>query len=202
MFNVKKMYEEEMMSFTCEIESLTDIGMKKQLYALLLCWHKEIYNYKLEDMRSFFDKVKNKKLSINFKPIETYVNIAIKKNFWRAWEEMMLDLTPAMVVEKMGNMFEKYSEQPETSQKEKAVDFEYEVGVKPKKKVIDIPSFNIASATVVSALVEVYGSVSSAKTFITKNGLNPTDTDWKKAVEIIAKSTSKYKNKAKELLEI
>ena len=168
MFNVKKMYEEEMMSFTCEIESLTDIGMKKQLYALLLCWHKEIYNYKLEDMRSFFDKVKNKKLSINFKPIEIYVNIAIKKNFWRAWEEMMLDLTPVMIIEKMGNMFEKYVEQPETSQM-KEIDFDKVVG-KTHKKVEKIEAFDKNNATIVSALVEVYGSVSSAKTFITKIG--------------------------------
>lgn len=185
-----------MSEFSQMMDSYPNNEIKRQVIGLYLTWDKEVCNFTIEDMKEMREKIINRKLAINYEPIKYWVEMAITKGFSRAKIEMYLDLTPSMILEKMGGMFGVPKERTiETIQEENKAKIK-------EKAVKEIEIIEISDdSTILQVLTKIYGKEASAKTFITKNKLIGGSKDWKIAVEMIANSTSKFKKEAKQILE-
>ena len=182
--------------------------IKNQMLALLLVWNKDLINFTLTDIEETIERIKNGKVGINYEPIKYHVNLANSngklnemERFVFAKEELLRDKSPKMIREEMGTMFIKPEELESKSMvKRKKIQMEetFDEKENPAKEVIKVSK----DFTILQILTKVYeGKESSAKTFLTKNAIPLTEKDFVSVLEKIAKSTSKFKNNAKEIIE-
>lgn len=182
--------------------------IKNQMLALLLVWHKDLINFTLSDIEETIERIKTGKVAINYEPIKYHVNLANSngklnemERFSFAKEELLRDKTPELIRNEMGTMFIKPEDiivKPKVVRKKIQMEETFDEKETPTKSTIEVSK----DSTILQILTKVYdGKESSAKTFLTKNSIPLNEKDFISVLEKIAKSTSKFKNNAKEIIE-